>query len=102
MNCGSVACLLRAVNTDQKVTLRPNNLYHFVSDAETAVVIRLCLSDTLKAGKCGQVGAYYLSDHSLYNLAEIQSFPRQVSARHDQNTPVQPYRGMHIYARIHE
>ena len=67
MNCGSAACLLRAVNTDQKVTLRPNNLYYIVSDAEIAVVIRLRLSETLKAGKCGQVGTYYLSDHSLYN-----------------------------------
>ena len=32
----------------QKVTLRPNNLYHFVSVAEIAVVIRLRLSETRK------------------------------------------------------
>ena len=32
----------------QKVTLRPNNLYHSVSVAEIAVVIRLRLSKTRK------------------------------------------------------
>ena len=35
----------------QKVTLRPNNLHHFVSAAEIAVVIRLRLSKTRKSGK---------------------------------------------------
>ena len=35
----------------QKVTLKPNNLHHFVSAAEIAVVIRLCLSKTRKSGK---------------------------------------------------
>ena len=48
---GSAACLLRAVNKGQKVTLRPNNLYHFVSVIETAVVIRLRLSETSRSGK---------------------------------------------------
>ena len=67
VNCGSAACILRAVNIGQKVTLRPNNLYHFVSVAEIAVVITVRLSETRKSGKCGQVCAYYLSDHSLYN-----------------------------------
>ena len=67
VHCGSATCILRAVNICEKVTLRPNNLYHFVSVAEIAVVITFHLSETRKSGKCGQVCAYYLSNHSLYN-----------------------------------
>ena len=72
VHCGSAACLLRAVNkSKKKVTLRPNNFHHFVSVAEIAVVIRLRLSETRKAGKCRHVYAYYFSDHSLYNLRKF-------------------------------
>ena len=31
---------------------------------------------------------------------EIQSFPRQVLARHGRNTSVQPYRGMHMNSDV--
>ena len=34
-----------------KDTLRPNNLYHFVSVAEIAIVIRLRFGETCKSGK---------------------------------------------------
>ena len=38
---------------------------------EHAVVIRLRHSETSRSGKCRQVCAYYLSDHSLYKLRKF-------------------------------
>ena len=43
----------------KKVTLRPNNL------------ITSVLAKPVEAGKCRQVCAYYLSDHSLYKLRKF-------------------------------
>ena len=44
----SITCCQQKVKKD---TLRPNNLCHFVSVAEIAVVIRLRLGETRKSGK---------------------------------------------------
>ena len=101
-HCGSAACLLRAVNKGLKVTLRPNSFYHFVSVAEIAVVIRLRLGETRKSGKNADKSAHITCPITVCTICGIQSFPRQVSARHGRNTSAQPYRGMHMYASIHK
>ena len=54
--CSNAAYLLCAVNKGQKLILRQNNLFHFVSVAENCrivhpVVTRLRLSKILKSGK---------------------------------------------------
>ena len=82
------------VNKGQKVTLRPNNLYHFVSVIEIAVAIRLRLSETRKSGKMQTSLRILLVRSQFVQIAKIQSFPREVLAKHGRNTSAQPYRGM--------
>ena len=83
----------------QKDTLRPNNLHHFVSVAEIAVVIRLRLGETRKSGKM-QTSANITCPIIVCIFAEIQSFLRQVLARHGRNTLAQTYRGMHMNSDV--
>ena len=51
----SITCSQQKVKKD---TLRPNNLYHFVSVAENAVVIRLRLGETRKSGENADKSAH--------------------------------------------
>ena len=70
--------------------------------AEFAVLIKLRLSETHKSGKM-QPSLHKLRVLLYFvQFAEIQSFPKQVLARHSRNTSVQPYQDVHMYACIQE
>ena len=63
--------------------------------AEIAVVIRLRIGETRKSGKMQTSLLILIVRSEFVQFAEIQSFPRQVLARHGRNTSAQPYWRMH-------
>ena len=95
-HCGSATCLLKKLLTAKQ------SLSLCFSVAEIAVVIRLRLGETRKGRKMQTSLHILLVQSEFVQSAEIQSFPGQVLARHGRNTSAQPYRGMHMYASIHE